>query len=173
MPILRLDPPIEISIPKRMRRTDKLLKARTLAAVLAHDSSDSPIKELQNIPDKEQLYQTLNKHHYCWNSQGKRWEKLTFEDADSPSEVVRIRIWTDSRYTKDIAEELISSLAAKGLRCVSKSTPYPCRKPNQLESRIYLDFLKNPESDIQPENGSAVLGAKHTKKGDINPQRTL
>lgn len=161
MPILRLEPPIEISIPKRMRRTDKLLKARNLAAELARESRNSPIKELKNIPDREQLYQTLNKHHYYWNSQSKRWEKLTFEDADPPTEVIRIRAWSDSRFTEEIAQEIIELLATRGLRCVSKSQPYPCRKPNQLESRIYLDFLKNPEPESKPENGSAVLGSKH------------
>ncbi|MEQ9370664.1 MAG: hypothetical protein RIG63_16810 [Coleofasciculus chthonoplastes F3-SA18-01] len=148
-----------------MRRTDKFVKARALAAELARKSRANPIKELLNISDREQLYQKLNEHHYYWNFKVKQWEELTFEDADPPTEVIRIRIWTDSRYTKDIAEELISSLAAKGLRCVSKSTPYPCRKPNQLESIIYLDFLKNPELDIQPENGSAVLGTEHKKGG--------
>lgn len=159
-----MDYAIERQRAKGMRRTAKFIKASSLITELARKSRANPIEELRNISDREQLYQKLNEHHYYWNSKSKQWEKLTFEDADPPTEVIRVRVWADSRYTEDIAEELISSLAAKGLRCISKSTPYPCRKPNQLESRIYLDFLKNPESDIQPENGSAVLGTKHTKK---------
>ncbi|MEQ9486167.1 hypothetical protein [Coleofasciculus sp. F4-SAH-05] len=154
-----------------MRRTDKFVKAGSLAVELKIESCNISDRICRTF-DREELYRKLNERHYYWNSQGKQWEKLTFEDADPPTEVIRIRIWTDSRYTKDIAEELISSLAARGLRCVSKSTPYPCRKPNQLESIIYLDFLKNPELDIQPENGSAVLGTKHTKKkGVLTPSK--
>ncbi|MEQ8753260.1 MAG: hypothetical protein RID09_07045 [Coleofasciculus sp. G1-WW12-02] len=135
-----------------MKRTAKFTKAEIVACSLNVDTDI-----LDQINDNEELYRLLNERKYYWNSKTKEWEELTFEGADPPTEVIRIRIWSDGRFTEDIAQEVIDSLSAKGLRCVSKSSSYPCRKPNQLESRVYLDFLKNPEEESRPESGSAVL----------------
>jgi hypothetical protein len=109
--------------------------------------------------DREELYQQLNSNSYFWNSEKKKWEKISLE-ANPPTELIKIRIWADARITEAVASELIEALAKKGLRMMNCSRPYLCRPPEHLESRMYLDFVKNPEESNNPKNGDVVLGKK-------------
>ena len=111
-------------------------------------SSACQIAAKLNIPStehQEQLYQSLNTSGYYWNSKEKIWEKLDVE-AHPPTEKIKVRVTADARFVEKIADECISAVAEKGLRFLEKSDPYNCRPPKQLEARVYLDFMKEPES---------------------------
>lgn len=108
---------------------------------------------------QEELYQALNLKGWYWNPKQKLWEKLD-EEADPPTELIRVRIWSDSRFVEQAASDCIESLSRKGLRLVDKSEVVRCRPPKQLESRIYLSFQKEPENESQPKTSDAVLGGK-------------
>ena|SRR4028119_1794730 len=108
---------------------------------------------------QEELYQALNTQGWYWNSQEKLWEKLD-EDADPPTELIRVRIWADSRFVEQFAKDCIESMSQRGLRLIEKTEPYRCRPPKQLESRIYLTFQKEPENTVQPKSTDAVLGTR-------------
>lgn len=114
-----------------------------------------------NIPigqHQEELYQALNSQGFYWNSKEKSWEKLD-EEADPPTELIRIRVWTDARFVEKVANECIESLAQKGMRLVEKSEVFKCRPPKQLEARIYLTFQKEPENIQKPQEHDVVLGS--------------
>jgi hypothetical protein len=109
--------------------------------------------------NREEIYQQLNSKSYFWNSEKKKWEKIRTK-SKPPTELIKIRIWTDARITEAIASELIEALAKKGLRVMNCSKPYLCDPPKHLESRIYIDFVENPEESSSPKNGDVVLGGK-------------
>lgn len=109
--------------------------------------------------DREELYQQLNKNSYFWNSERKKWEKISTA-ANPPTELIKVRIWADARITETVASKLIEALAKKGLRKMNCSKPYLCRPPEHLESRMYIEFVKNPEESNSPQNGDVVLGGK-------------
>jgi hypothetical protein len=109
--------------------------------------------------DREELYQQLNSNSYFWNSEKKKWEKISIE-ANPPTELIKIRIWADARITETVASELIEALAKKGLRKMNCSKPYLCRPPEHLESRMYIEFVKNPEESNSPKIDDVVLGGK-------------
>jgi hypothetical protein len=101
-----------------------------------------------NIPlaeHQEQLYQSLNTSGYYWNSKEKVWEKLDAE-ADAPTELIRLRVWADARFVEQVADECVFAVAGKGMQLVERSEVYNCRPPKQLEARVYLSFMKEPES---------------------------
>jgi ribonuclease HII len=131
-----------------MRITEKYRKAAKIAQSLNLTTED-----------REELYQQLNNNSYFWNSEKKKWEKIKTV-ANPPTELIKIRIWADARITEAVASELIEALAKKGLRVMNCSKPYLCRPPEHLESRIYLEFVKNPEESNSPKNGDVVLGKK-------------
>ena len=49
-------------------------------------------------------------------------------------------MWAKAELVEELAQHLVEQSVEIGLRLVEKSKPYPCRPPNQLESRIYLTF---------------------------------
>jgi len=110
--------------------------------------------------EREELYQQLNRNSYFWNSDKRKWEKISTA-ANPPTELIKIRIWADARITESVASELIEGLAKKGLRVMNCSKPYLCRPPEHSESRMYLEFVKNPEESNSPQNGNVVLGGKN------------
>jgi len=132
-----------------MRVTEKYRKALRLGV---------PLKI--TTKEREQLYLQLNQKSYFWNSEKKKWEKISTE-AKPPTELIKIRIWADARITETVSSELIEALAQKGLRITNKSKNYLCRPPENLESRIYLEFIKNPEESNCPKIGDVVLGKNH------------
>ena len=109
--------------------------------------------------DREEIYQQLNSKSYFWNSEKKKWEKIRTK-SKPPTELIKIRIWADARITEAVASELIEALSKNGLRVMNCSEPYQCYPPKGLESRVYIDFVKNPEESNNPKNGDVVLGGK-------------
>lgn len=90
-----------------------------------------------NIQDE--LYSELNRLGWFWNPKTQKWER---DDSlpNPASELIRIRIWADSSKVADVADLCIEGMEEKGFSLIEKSTPYQCRPPKQLESRIYLTF---------------------------------
>jgi hypothetical protein len=113
---------------------------------------------------QEQAYNFLNERGYYWNPKTKEWELLDLE-ANPPTELIRIRVWSDTRFVDQIADSLISALSSKGMRCIERTSPYTCRPPNQLESRIYLAFQNEPENPNNPSSDAAVISPTIKKEG--------
>jgi len=59
---------------------------------------------------------------------------------ENTNKTIKIRVIADSRVVEDIANKLIDDAANLEMRFIEKSKTYPCRPPNQNESRIYLTF---------------------------------
>jgi hypothetical protein len=132
--------------------------AKYTSACRKAESLKIPIGEHQ-----EELYQALNAQGWYWNSQEKLWEKLD-EEADPPTELIRVRIWADSRFVEQAANDCVEVLAKKGLRLIERSATFTCRPPKQLESRIYLAFQKEPENTDQPKSTDVILGGKKSER---------
>jgi hypothetical protein len=64
---------------------------------------------------QEELYQSLNSQGFSWNSKEKLWEHLD-EEADAPTELIRIRIWTDARFVEKAADDCVQALSKQGIR---------------------------------------------------------
>ena len=90
--------------------------------------------------DAETLYRLLNEAGYQWNSDTGTWDNWQAMPADEPSELIRIRCWARSEVVEMIADGVVESMRAAGLNLMERSQPYPCRPPQQRESRIYLTF---------------------------------
>lgn len=90
--------------------------------------------------NQEDLYQRLQKSGFFWNSQEKSWEEHDIEDANEPTALIMVRVWSDLEIVEDVAGDLIRS-TKKQWQLIDQSTPYPCRPPKQREGRVYLKFL--------------------------------
>ncbi len=88
----------------------------------------------------ETFYEVLAEKGYQWNSETGIWENWQAMDADQPTELIRVRAWARAEVVEMIADGVVESMLAAGLRLVERSSPYPCRPPKQLESRIYITF---------------------------------
>jgi hypothetical protein len=51
-----------------------------------------------------------------------------------------VRVWADKNKVENAADLFIENVESMGLKLLERSNSYPCRPPNQLESRIYLTF---------------------------------
>lgn len=91
--------------------------------------------------DQEVLYRALNERGYQWDSQSGVWQSLPDLPADPPTDFVMIRLWCANEVIEEVVNDVIKQIQALGLRLMEQSTPYPCRPPKQLESRVYLKFL--------------------------------
>jgi predicted CoA-binding protein len=91
------------------------------------------------VNDSQVLYQQLNAQNWYWNSKWGIWEMG--EPAQKPSDLVRIRVWAATEKVEQAAEEVTHLLQKQDYELLECSTPYVCRPPRQLESRIYLSFL--------------------------------
>lgn len=88
---------------------------------------------------QDELYAELNRLGWWWNAKTKQW-KRDDTPAKAASTLIRIRVWAASAKVAEVAQHFIEAASDMGLRLVEKSEPYPCRAPNQNESRIYLTF---------------------------------
>lgn len=109
---------------------------------------------------QEELYQALNSQRFYWNSKEKVWEHLD-EEANPPTELIRIRVWTDARFVEKAANDCIEALSKQGMRLVERSDVFTCRPPKQLEARVYLTFQKEPENTDNPQRFDAVLSPRN------------
>jgi hypothetical protein len=112
---------------------------------------------------QEQLYQSLAASGYYWNAKEKSWEYLD-QEADAPTELIRVRVWADARFVEQAADDFVAAISGKGMRLLERSEVYNCRPPKQLEARVYLSFMKEPENINQPQEYDAVLSPKSRKK---------
>lgn len=87
------------------------------------------------------LYTQLNAQGYQWNSEAGTWDDWGALEADQPSGMIRIRCWAAGESVGLIADGVVEAMLAAGLQLVERSQPYPCRPPQQLESRVYLSFV--------------------------------
>lgn len=96
--------------------------------------------------DQEWLYRILAEQGYQWNSDAGEWQHLPSLPEDEPSPLIRVRVWAEASIVGLMADGIEAALQQAGLRLVERSVPYPCRPPQQRESRIYLTF----EPEVQP-----------------------
>lgn len=85
------------------------------------------------------LYTELNRLGWYWQAKKKEWERND-APAKEATKLIRVRVWAAREVVEDAAELFLENVESMGLRLIEKSSPYPCRPPNQLESRIYLTF---------------------------------
>lgn len=111
------------------KRTVKYVKALEVAEYL----------QMPNVTDQERLYCSLTESGFFWNPDTKVWEQ-TNQIADPPSEVIRVRLWTDSTKVRGVAYQVKTVLEESGYELLEQSEPYVCRPPKQLDSRVYLTF---------------------------------
>ena len=62
-----------------------------------------------------------------------------------PKMTKMIRVWADASQVEAQADEVIKGLRGK-FRLIGRNGPYPCRPPQQRESRVYLEFLPGDDS---------------------------
>ena len=89
--------------------------------------------------NQEDLYKELNRLGFYWNARTQNWERND-RLPDPASELVRIRVWANSKVVENAADLVVEGMEEKGFSLLEKSEPYQCRPPKQLESRIYLSF---------------------------------
>lgn len=99
--------------------------------------------QISNIKHDHQdiLYEELNKLGYCWNSKIKQWVKHEGE-SNPPLEGLRIRLWSDQKDMDEYSTIIKEICQAHGLKLLESSKPYPCRPPQEKETRVYLYFIK-------------------------------
>lgn len=98
-----------------------------------------------NHQTQEELYSQLNQLGFYWESKKQRWERND-QLADKPSEVIRVRVWADTKKVEQAAAAVVEAMEADyGLKLLERSAPYSCRPPKQNDSRIYLTFVEVDE----------------------------
>lgn len=93
--------------------------------------------------DQEAAYKRLMDAGYMWDSKTQVWLNLGNEPADKPTQMIRVRVWTDASKVDDAANVVVAAMQDR-FHLVERSDPYPCRPPKQAESRVYLSFLRMP-----------------------------
>ncbi len=111
------------------RQTRKFKSAESLAFKLS----------IYDTENQERLYRLLNEAGYYWDSRTQDWQQLQ-EEADPPTELIRVRIWAEASKVEGAAYQLRVAMEETGYIFLEQSEPYPCRPPKQLESRVYMTF---------------------------------
>lgn len=122
------------------KKTAKYVSACTTAT----QKAGLMASDIRKMSNQDELYATLNKAGFHWDSGSKEWQFHAPEAADDPTPLVMIRVWADAEIVEEAADEVIEHL--KRFRLVERSRPYPCRPPKQFESRVYLKFLPEAKS---------------------------
>jgi len=94
---------------------------------------------ITDVSDQEALYRSLQERGYFWDVEEKVW-KRTSQPADPPTQLIRIRVWSESTKIEETANRILTVLQDSGFELIERSQPYVCRPPKHLESRIYLSF---------------------------------
>lgn len=95
--------------------------------------------------DQEALYQRLNAAGLWWDSKEQKWINFAAMPANEPTQKIMIRVWAEGKIVESQADEVIKSLRGK-MKLLSRRGPFPCRPPEQLESRVYLEFLPGDDA---------------------------
>lgn len=97
--------------------------------------------QISQVNSQEETYKRINEQGYYWDSKSGQWQNLN-QDADLPTELIKIRVWAESSQVASIAHQVRVSMQVLGHEFLEQSDVYPCRPPKQLESRIYLSFKR-------------------------------
>ena len=111
-----------------MKRTKKFVAAEKIALEIG-------------VNIDEDIYHNLEQNNYFWDSNQGEW--IRGEPPHPPTNLIKIRVWADSKTIKRDCDNIIHSLSSNGFVLEEGSEPYICRPPKQLESRIYLTFRRN------------------------------
>lgn len=115
----------------RPRQTRKY----TAAVTAAHAA------QISTNGSQEELYACLQAADYYWDADAAQWLHAARADANPPTNLLRVRVWTRREWVEDEADEIVDRMTDHpGLRLIERSQAYPCRPPNQGEARIYLLF---------------------------------
>lgn len=90
--------------------------------------------------DQAATYRALEAAGYHWNRDSGKWEDWGAMAANPATELIRLRVWAAGGVVEMIADGVSEAMRAAGLVLVERSAAYPCRPPQQAESRIYLSF---------------------------------
>ncbi|PHJ55764.1 hypothetical protein VF14_33550 [Nostoc linckia z18] len=88
---------------------------------------------------QDELYAELNRLGWYWQAAKKEWERDD-TPAKEATKLIRVRVWAAREIVENAADLFAENVEGMGLKLLERSNPYPCRPPNQLESRIYLTF---------------------------------
>jgi hypothetical protein len=89
--------------------------------------------------NQETVYSELNEAQYYWQSDRQDWILIN-TPADAPTELIKVRVWSDHTKVEGAAYQLRLAMEDQGYKFVEQSERYKCRPPKQLESRIYMTF---------------------------------
>jgi hypothetical protein len=95
--------------------------------------------------DQESLYHKLNEKGLWWDSKEKKWINFNDTPANEPTPKLMIRVWAEGKIVDKQADEVIKGLRGK-FKLISRRGPFQCRPPEQLESRVYLEFLPGDDT---------------------------
>ncbi len=90
--------------------------------------------------EPDTLYAALEDAGFAWDSRLQKWNEMPAPNP--PSRLIRLRVWADGEVVEELADDLVRLLDTLGLQCDERSEAYPCRPPQQLESRVYLTFTR-------------------------------
>jgi hypothetical protein len=90
---------------------------------------------------QEELYAALQKVGRMWDSDQKEWIDLSNVEAEPATDLIMVRVWSDSEIVDEVADELVARLKVSKFKLVERSESYLCRPPKQLEARVYLKFF--------------------------------
>lgn len=90
---------------------------------------------------QDELYAELNRLGWFWQSKSKEWRR----SEQATTTLVKVRVMGATTQVSELAQHFVEAAGDIGLRLLEQSAPYPCRPPNNNESRIYLSF----ENDTQ------------------------
>ena len=91
---------------------------------------------------QDELYSELNRLGWWWNAKKKQWARDD-TPAKEATNLIRVRLMASSQKVSEVAQHFVEASNDMGLRLVEQSEPYPCRPPNQNESRVYLSKEDN------------------------------
>lgn len=94
------------------------------------------------IESQDWLYRKLNDLGVFWDSKLGEWIEFMIEPANAPTPLIRVRVWGATGVALDTAVKMVKGAFGNGFECVNHSMPYVCRPPQQLESRVYLEFKR-------------------------------
>ena len=98
--------------------------------------------KIKTSGNQETDYRKLAEAGYQWDSRAGEWIHLESLPANPATNLTRVRVWAARETVQHCADQVLQSLTQAGFRLVEMSEPYPCRPPQQNESRIYLTLLK-------------------------------
>lgn len=89
--------------------------------------------------NQDELYSELNRLGWYWQPKQKKWERDD-TPAREATNLIRVRVMASNKKVAEVAQHFVEASGDMGLKLIEQSEPYPCRPPNQNESRVYLSF---------------------------------